>query len=581
MRDDIDSLWAQSQADTRERRAKFYGLFLLRSILPPATVEQALGTSKNQGRYKQRFGFLHTDYTPIFSNENLLELHPEIRMEIRQRLLARHHEPEVTAVISLILRNQQEKMNVIETVDRYTDLRMRLRDSGWSRVFLDLLEARFWSDPTDAISTALPAFLAASLYQPEHLSVICELVTFFVEQIDFPQREWWDLVCHGFTIQGHNLPPGQMAQCLYEIRDLLQSGKLTLPEPFSSYQQTFLASLWWQEGEIFRDVNLPNALICYHQALSLLYPEENLPEHRARLYWVLAESLNDALVKRDLLLKCVADNPDYFEAYAHLGYIFHEQKEYRQALKYFHYALALQNRHVELWVMLGVIHTERKDYQRALAELNHAVMLNPVHHLPYYNRAYVYTHLQKYTEALEDYSRALEIDPTQIDAYINRGNIYAMLKQPEQARKDYVEALRLEPTDMQALWLSEWINFGKQRATPLEVQRLQNIAEQDPHYYLALVCQGIFTGITQHDLKRATQALEEACLREPDQWDSPFWLAMVYAYRNRRDLAKNALEQALALGLPVALLLPLYWLKKDNPDFFRHEALPVLQRYDI
>src|SRR5437899_9954807 len=87
MREDLDSLWVQCQTDTSERRAKFYGVFMLRSIAYEDTVVQALGTGKRQGRYKQRFGFLHTDYAAIFSDEYPQVLHPEIRTELRQRLL--------------------------------------------------------------------------------------------------------------------------------------------------------------------------------------------------------------------------------------------------------------------------------------------------------------------------------------------------------------------------------------------------------------------------------------------------------------------------------------------------------------
>ncbi|MBO0792902.1 MAG: tetratricopeptide repeat protein [Ktedonobacteraceae bacterium] len=581
MTEDPDSLWRRCQADTPKRRAKFYGLLMLRSISPQGIVAQVLGTAKSPGHYKQRFGFLHTDYAPIFSDDSHQDLHPEIRMKLRQRLLTLRQEPEVMAVIASILHNQQERMRTVETAASYSDLRMRWRDSGWSITFLDLLEARFWSDPTEAILAALPSFLAASLYQPEYLSAIYELVAFFEEQIDYPQRDWWLQVCQSFNIPEQDLPPGQMAHCLHELRDLLLNGKLILAEPFDSYQRTFLAALWWQEGEIFRNVDLTNALACYHQALGLLYPEKDLPEHRAHLYWVLAETFTDPLVKRDLLLKCLADNPDYFDAYAQLGYLFYEQKEYRQALKYFHYALELQSRHVELWVMLGVLHTLRKNYLRALDELNHAVKLNPIHHLPYYNRADVYMHLQEYTQALADYSKALELDPTLADAYINRGNVYAMLKQPKRARQDYEEARRLQPTDMQALWLSEWITFGKQRMTPLEAQHLWAIAERNPDHYLASVCRGIFTGITRRDLKLASEALVEACVQEPDQWDPPFWLAMISAYRNRQEQARTALRQALDLGLPVALLQPLYWLERDNPAFFHKYALPILQSYAL
>ena len=75
--------------------------------------------------------------------------------------------------------------------------------------------------------------------------------------------------------------------------------------------------------------------------------------------------------------------------------------------------------------------------------------------------------------------------------------------------------------------------------------------------------------------------MEHACQQAPEQWDPPFWLAMVLAYRNLKEQADQALQRALDLGLPVALLLPLYWLENDAPDFFQDYALPVLQRHQL
>jgi tetratricopeptide (TPR) repeat protein len=463
----------------------------------------------------------------------------------------------------------------------YPDLRSYVRDRQWTRHFLELLEAHFWQSPTEALAMALPVFFGSSLYQPELLSSIYELVVFFEEHLAYPQSLWWEQICAGFNLREPDLPPGQKAQSLQEIRKLLSRDRLFLSGPFSSYQQTFLAALSWQEGEVFRDIGLPTALPCYHEALRLLFDEKDLPEHRARLYWLLAQDTREPTLKKELLLKCIADEPDYVQAYARLGELFYAEKDYRRALKYFYYALELDPRRIEVWVTIGVIHIYVKDFPRALAELNKAITLNPRHHLPYYNRADVYRLLENYQAALEDYTRALEIDPTCADAYINRGNMYAMLKQMEKARMDYEEARRLQPRDAEALWLSEWIAFGKERITTEKALRLYAIAEENPDHYLAPLCRGIFTGITQRDLKLASDSIEVACALETEQADPYFWLAMLLAYRNLQGQAHAALQRALDLGLPIALLQPLYWLEKDAPDFFQTYARPILQYYGI
>ena len=80
-----------------------------------------------------------------------------------------------------------------------------------------------------------------------------------------------------------------MAQGLRELGRLLTHKVMGLPERWRDYQTTCLAALRWQEGELFREVSLQKALDSFDQALSLLYREEELPQRRVDLYWILAE----------------------------------------------------------------------------------------------------------------------------------------------------------------------------------------------------------------------------------------------------------------------------------------------------
>jgi hypothetical protein len=45
--------------------------------------------------------------------------------------------------------------------------------------------------------------------------------------------------------------------------------------------------------------------------------------------------------------------------------------------------------------------------------------------------------------------------------------------------------------------------------------------------------------------------------------------------------AVEAIEKALGVGLPPVLLMPLYWLERDRPDFFGEYARPLLEKYGV
>ncbi|HLZ62373.1 MAG TPA: hypothetical protein VKR06_35965, partial [Ktedonosporobacter sp.] len=47
------------------------------------------------------------------------------------------------------------------------------------------------------------------------------------------------------------------------------------------------------------------------------------------------------------------------------------------------------------------------------------------------------------------------------------------------------------------------------------------------------------------------------------------------------DITKQAIEQAIEVGLPPILLTPLYWLEEDAPDVFAQYAKSLLQKHEI
>lgn len=570
----------QLLGDTPTRRAKLYGLALLRSIRVPRTVSQSLGL-KNKNTYTQAFRSLYQDYDFAFTDASHQYLQEEIRVFLRNHLLARRTESEIYKIIRHIYENQQKRLYKLEEIYAYQDLRTRLNDEEWIEAFLDMIEAQFWVDPSMGVTYAISLFLAANLYQPHFVHEVVSIGSFFADEMISPHRDWWSKICQSFNLFESPLRLYEKIEALNDMKYQITHRKLRLPALFTAFSQQLIAALWWQEGELYRDAKPHEALACYSKALPLLYPEEQVTTALAQLYWIMVERATDPELQIEFLNKVIEYQPDFVDAYCELGDTYFNQENYPLALTYYHYTIEIKLHHVNAWINLGVIHTKLKNYQRALDELNYAEDLGSTHPLLYFNRANVYRELRKHIEALKDFDKAIELDPTYAHAYTNRGNIYAALNKPERASQDYERALKLQPDDMQALWLQEWIHFGKQRVPSTIARRLQEIAAREPGHYLAAVCTGLANGLTQKHIRQALPELERGCLEAPDQWDAYFWLAMLAAYCNRTKQAAIALDKAVELGLPAALFLPLYWLERDRPPFFQRYAQPLLQKYAL
>ena len=411
----------QCLADTSSRRAKLYGLALLRAINDPRKVSHALGIGKDKRGYTQAFRALYQSYDFVFTDETHQYFHADIRDFLRQRLLARRNEAEVSELITRIHRNQQQQLHNIEQAQTYQDLRARLRDDNWVGTFLDLLEAQFWANPSTGIAYAISFLLAASLYHPHLIYEVVDIGTFFVGEMESPQRDWWSGICQSFNLSASPLQPQEKIKAVNNIKDRIIREKLFIPPPFTTYSQQLIAALWWQEGELYRDFDPHEACNHYIKALPFLYPEEQVATYTARLYWVLAEKVSDPQLQVEFLTKVIEYQPNFEKAYYKLGDRYFDQEEYQLARTYYQYVVELHPHDVEAWINLGVIHTRLKEYQRALNELNYAERLDTTIAPLYFSRANAYRELKEYAEALKDFNQAIELDNTYANAYTNRG----------------------------------------------------------------------------------------------------------------------------------------------------------------
>jgi tetratricopeptide (TPR) repeat protein len=140
--------------------------------------------------------------------------------------------------------------------------------------------------------------------------------------------------------------------------------------------------------------------------------------------------------------------------------------------------------------------------------------------------------------------------------------VYALLGKEAEAQADYTEALKREPDDSNIAWTVCWSRFKDQPPTVEELERLEEIATFDQGHYTSNLCLAVIA-LHQQDLPQAMREVALAIEKDDlDQWDPPFWMAMIQASLGQKAAAQESLKQAQDRGLPPSFLAPLAWLSE-------------------
>jgi tetratricopeptide (TPR) repeat protein len=254
--------------------------------------------------------------------------------------------------------------------------------------------------------------------------------------------------------------------------------------------------------------------------------------------------------------------------------------DYRGAAAEYLWALRRAPYYVSAYNNLGNVYEALSQYEKSLAKYQHALHIEPDNATLYYNLAGVYHTLGRLPDALDALNTAIELEPEFGGSYLNRANVLSRLGRHREALADYQQALLLEPEDSNTAWTVAWSNFGKVAPTSAEVVQLERISLLDPKHYTSYCCLAVIA-LYHSDSQAALTHLSEALRLESDQWDPHFWCGIAAALQGEPEIAWQAIEKAVDMGLPPLLLTPLYWLQSSCPDFFEKYARGLLQRFGI
>jgi tetratricopeptide (TPR) repeat protein len=258
----------------------------------------------------------------------------------------------------------------------------------------------------------------------------------------------------------------------------------------------------------------------------------------------------------------------------------YELRDYRGAAAEYLWALRCAPYSVAAFNNLGNTYEALGQYEMSLVQYRHALQIEPENATLHYNLGGAYHALGRLPLALEALNIAIELDPAFAGCYLNRANVLSRLGRHEEALADYQQALAREPGDSNIAWTASWAQFGRESLSVAQAVELERISTLDPTHYTSHCCLAVLA--YQHeDSQAALLHLEEAVTLASEQWDPHFWIGLVAAMTGETEVARQAIDHALELGLPPLLLAPLSWLKGARTDFFEQYAQELLQRFGI
>jgi tetratricopeptide (TPR) repeat protein len=288
-------------------------------------------------------------------------------------------------------------------------------------------------------------------------------------------------------IQNFHTPPLP----LDNLEFILQSSQKYVGEVLnlaSSHQTNQTIENYWkhQTYQNFNQTSLAGNLMDSNPVQSKIMLENVLkqaPQNHRALRFLSLVYLNENKVEEAIQLakEALQLNPEYDSVVSQLGDIYYKQKNYHEALKYYHQAHIMDPNSLEyldntlhaldqlepieadyssfplvlrmrnLWsenanshLMLGNLLTYQGLYEKAESEYQAAIRLNPVEAFNYQQLGLMYEQQSKIDLALETYTTGINLNAQNQTLLFYRSNIYYFLNKYQEAITDLDQLIGLD-----------------------------------------------------------------------------------------------------------------------------------------
>lgn len=210
-----------------------------------------------------------------------------------------------------------------------------------------------------------------------------------------------------------------------------------------------------------------DAIIDLDQAISLCDHDPKLYNNRGFI-WLGMEKFDAALADFD---KATELSPDYIKAFNNRGLLFIAKKRFIDAIAQFNRAIQIDNRYVDAYNNRGFAEFEAGQIEEALDDFNLALQLDPNYINAYNNRGLLRAHVGDLENSAVDFTRAMMLDPMNPKYYEHRCDVYEKQGFLDKAISD----------DNKITWLIEYHRLTKLIENPqLSAKELRS--KQPPDY---------------------------------------------------------------------------------------------------
>lgn len=179
----------------------------------------------------------------------------------------------------------------------------------------------------------------------------------------------------------------------------------------------------------------------YAKALAL-DPRFDMALYNYAWTWISGDK-KDYKEAQKMMVRALAVNPAYKEAYYGMGMIYGYQNRYDIACVYMGKAIALDDQFMTAWKWRGIMQGEQGKHDEALKDFDKTIELDPQKAELYVRRAKSYENLGRLNEAINDLRFSLELDGANEKTLVYLGNVFMKAGEKPKALEYYDKALGL------------------------------------------------------------------------------------------------------------------------------------------
>ncbi|MGA1791823.1 MAG: fused MFS/spermidine synthase [bacterium] len=261
-------------------------------------------------------------------------------------------------------------------------------------------------------------------------------------------------------------------------------------------------------------------------------------------------------------------DPNYIEAWNHLGNLYLAGHDLNLAAVQYERALELDPERVSAHINLGLIHTRKGETEEAIVHLREALRLDPNNAEAHNNLGIVFLGQGHYEQAIPELKKALAIRPDYAKALVNLGVVHVRLNENQKAEAFFRQALAVDSDYADAYTQLGYLYLIKEDLDQAlsSFNQLARLQPENPQAYLYL-------GKTCHVLgqtEAAIQALQRAIDLQPNLAVAHLDLGNVYFETGDFQKAEMEWRQALigkGIDIPTHLMnLGMFYFRFERYD---------------